>query len=32
VLTDGEVREALRAAGAKPGDEVSVGERTFELE
>jgi hypothetical protein len=24
--------EALRAAGARPGDEVTVGDRTFELE
>jgi GTPase len=31
-LDDEAVREALRAAGAKPGDEVTVGERTFELE
>jgi GTP-binding protein len=27
-----ELREALRAAGAKPGDPVTVGERTFALE
>ena len=27
-----ELREALRAAGAKPGDEITVGERSFALE
>jgi GTP-binding protein len=31
-VDDGEVREALRAAGARPGDPVTIGERTFELE
>ncbi len=30
-LSEDELRDALRAAGAKPGDEVSVGETTFEL-
>jgi GTPase len=31
-LDDDALREALQAAGARPGDEVSVGDRTFELE
>jgi len=31
-LTDEQLREALRAAGAKPGDPVEVGERTFTFE
>jgi hypothetical protein len=31
-LTDEQLREALRAAGAKPGDPVQVGERTFTFE
>ena len=31
-LGDADLREALRAAGAKPGDEITVGERTFEFE
>jgi GTPase len=31
-LTPGELREALRSAGARPGDPVTVGETTFEFE
>jgi GTPase len=31
-LDDGELREALRGAGAKPGDPVTVGDRTFRYE
>ncbi len=31
-LDEESLREALRAAGARPGDEVTVGDRTFELE
>ncbi len=31
-VDDGELREALRAAGARPGDPVMIGERMFELE
>jgi hypothetical protein len=31
-LSEDQLREALRAAGAKPGDPVQVGERTFTFE
>ena len=31
-LTQAELREALRSAGARPGDPVTVGETTFEFE
>jgi GTP-binding protein len=31
-LTPGELREALRSAGARPGDPVTVGETTYEFE
>ena len=31
-IAEADLREALRSAGAKPGDAVTIGERTFELE
>jgi hypothetical protein len=30
-VSEEELREALRAAGARPGDPVTVGDRSFEL-